>query len=111
MNQFIRTFLFLTVEGFAFTMNDSILSNDAVVRGIKPENLKLDLPHTAANCEHVADMQRPIGLEEIRSKVDIKKRTAQFPGGITNLEEGNSFRLAKMTISIVATFAVALWKF
>ena len=55
-------------------------------------------------------MQWSIGFEEIRLKIVIKERAAESRNGLSNREDGNSFRLGKKHMVIVSTFTVTVSK-
>lgn len=86
-------FLILTIEGLAFAMYNSILSNNTMIGWIKLNDFKLDLPHTTPNCKKVTHTHRSIGFKEIWLKVNIEEGTSETLDSVRDREDCDAFCL------------------
>ena len=87
--------LILAIQRFALAVNDGVLGNDAVVRGIELNHLELYLPHAAADCEKVTHPYWAVGLEEVWLEVDIEQGSGEALNGVGNGEHSNALGLQR----------------
>ena len=65
--------LVFTVDWISFTVDDSILCNNAVLWRIHLDDLEFNRSHTTANREQVALSDRSVRFEEVWFKVNIEE--------------------------------------
>lgn len=86
-------FLLITLDRLAFAVNDGVLGNDAVLWGVDVDHLELNLAHAAANEEEVALTNRPVGLEEIWGKKDVKQGPGEALDSVGDGQNSDSLGL------------------
>jgi hypothetical protein len=75
-NQIRIHLLILSLDRVSFTMNNGILSNDAIRFGITLYNLELDRTHGATHDKLVALSDRTVSLDKVWLEVYVKEVTS-----------------------------------
>lgn len=83
-------FLVLPVERLAFAVDDCVLCNDAVIRGVELNNLELYLSHTTTHGKKITHPYRSVRLKEVWLEVDFEQRTGETFDGVGNGEDSNA---------------------
>lgn len=84
-------FFILALDGLAFAVDDSILSNNAKFWWVDFHNLELYLPHASTDCEQVTLADGAVGFAEIWSKEDIKERSSEAFDCVGDWEDRDAF--------------------
>jgi hypothetical protein len=88
------SFFILTLDWLAFAVDDSILSNDSVLRRIHLDDLELYLSHASTDCEKVALSDRSVGFAEIWGEENIEEGAGKPFDGIGDREDSNTLGLS-----------------
>jgi hypothetical protein len=90
----VQVILFLvTLDRFAFAVDDGVLSDNSVLRRIHLDHLELDLSHTTAYDEEITLPDGPIGFTEVWRKEDVEERASETLDGIGDGKDGDTLGL------------------
>ena len=71
---FIEVALFIfALDRFPLTVDNGLLCNDTILRGIDLNNFKFNSSHPPANSKKISLPNRPISFEEVGFKIDVKE--------------------------------------
>jgi hypothetical protein len=87
------TLLILTLDGFTFTVNNCVLSNDTVLGRVDLHHLKFYLPHATTHCEQVTLSHRAVGFTEVWSKENVEQGASETLDGVGDGKDGDPLGL------------------
>jgi hypothetical protein len=94
ITDFVQVVLFLiSLDRFAFAVNDCILGNNAILWRIDLDHLELDLSHTTTNDEQITLADRPVGLTEVGCEKYVEERAGNTLYGIGDGENSDTLSL------------------
>jgi hypothetical protein len=83
---FVEPLLVLSVDGLALAEDLRVRCNDAVLSGIRLDNLELNSTHPTSRKESVAFTDGTVGLKEVWLQVHVKQVTADALNRVTERE-------------------------
>ena len=83
---FVKPLLVLSVDGLALAEDLRVRCNDAVLSGIRLDNLELNSTHPTSRKESVAFTDGTVGLKEVWLQVHVKQVTADALNRVTERE-------------------------
>jgi hypothetical protein len=92
--------LVLALNGVTLTMNDGVLSNNAVLRSIDFDDLEFDLSHGSSDGEEIALSDRSIGFAEVWGEEDIEEGASQAFDGVCNGKDSNALGLRRLLVGV-----------
>jgi hypothetical protein len=85
----------LPLDRLTLAVDDGILCDNTVLRGIDLNNLELHLSHTSTYCEQVSLFHGSVGFTEVWGEVDVEKGSSQTLYGVCNGKNGNPLGLQR----------------
>lgn len=89
------TLLILALNGLALAVDDCVLGNDAILRGVDLDNLKFNLTHTTTYGKQVTLANWAVGLTEVGGEEDVEDGSGQTLNSIGNRKDSNALSLVR----------------
>ncbi|TFB02298.1 hypothetical protein CCMA1212_006004 [Trichoderma ghanense] len=91
--------LLVALNGLALTVDDGVLGDDAVFRGIYLDDLEFHLSHATTDNEQVSLLHRSVGFAEVWGEEDVEEGASEALDGVGNGEHSDSLGLFEAVVT------------